>query len=217
MIKAVIFDADGTLIDSMAFWHNVLNDYLTELGLDVSIFPLDKIEHMNTHEASEYVISFYNLDATPEELTKYIENSVVNFFKSKVELKPNVKQMLDYLKSKSVKMIIATGTDTPLIKCALIRNNIADYFCDVICCKDVGKRKTEPDVYRFALEKVGTTREDTLVVEDALYCLRTAKADGFKVLAVYDSEEKNQAAMKAEADCYSADLSDFEEIFEKLN
>ena len=77
---------------------------------------------------------------------------------------------------------------------------------DILTCADVGYNKETPHIYRAALEVLGTSKEETVVFEDALHALTTAKKDGFKVAAVYDRYERNQTQMKENGDYYITDI-----------
>ena len=104
-------------------------------------------------------------------------------------------------------MCIATASDRTPVEAALSRCRMKHFFEEIIACSDIGHGKDEPVVFRKAMEHFGADRSTSLVFEDALHAAKTAKADGFKVVAVFDKSEKRQEELQRTADFY---LSDFE-------
>lgn len=109
-------------------------------------------------------------------------------------------------------MYVATATDHPLVEIAMDHAGLTDYFCGMVTCGDAGRGKEDPEVYEMALRRLRCRKEETVVFEDALFALRTAKAAGFRTVAVYDPSEPDQDAMKAEADYYIRSFEDWTEL-----
>jgi HAD superfamily hydrolase (TIGR01509 family) len=101
-------------------------------------------------------------------------------------------------------MYIATNTRRDLVEDGLRRNGLLSYFEGIITCPEVGQGKKEgPAVYEEALRLLGGTKEDTVVFEDALHPIRTAKKAGFRVAAIYDSSSEGEhEEIKALSDYY---------------
>ena len=127
---------------------------------------------------------------------------VAEIYRTKVALKSGVLEFLRDLQSKGVKMCVATVTDRAIVEDVLNRLGIRDFFVEILTCAEVGCNKETPHIYRAALEVLGTKKDETVVFEDALHALITAKKDGFKVAAVYDRHERNQTQMKENGDYY---------------
>ena len=103
-------------------------------------------------------------------------------------------------------MCIATATDRYQAEAALKRCGMLSFFSDIFTCTDVGHGKDEPVIFRRAMEHLGTTRSDTVVFEDAYHAAKTAKADGFITVAVFDSHEPRQEELHSVSDCFIEDL-----------
>ncbi|MEI3306835.1 MAG: HAD-IA family hydrolase [Dysosmobacter sp.] len=110
-------------------------------------------------------------------------------------------------------MYVATSTDRRLAEAALRCAGIDGYFRGLITCADVGASKEDsPAVYESAMRRLQSNKRDTVIFEDSLAAIRTAKAAGFRVAGVYNpAAEADQAAIQAEADYY---LRSFEEMFD---
>ena len=78
---------------------------------------------------------------------------------------------------------------------------------DILTCTEIGHGKDEPVIYREAMNRLGTNKENTMIFEDAAYAIRTAKKDGFRVTGIYDSYEKNEIQVQEMADVYLEDYS----------
>ena len=106
-------------------------------------------------------------------------------------------------------MCVATATESGHAKNALIHTGLLDYFCDVLSCKDLKIEKNKPDIYLEALKRIGIKQSDTVVFEDALHAVETAKSAGFYVVAIYEQNVENHKRVKELADKY---IYDYEEL-----
>ena len=119
-------------------------------------------------------------------------------------------ETLDRLRARGVRLALATATDRPLAEAALRRTGLLPYFSCLLTCSEVGAGKDRPDIYFAALAALSAKREETLVFEDAVHAIETAKAAGFAVAAVRDASMEAQAPrIRALADLYLDALSDF--------
>ena len=110
-------------------------------------------------------------------------------------------------------MCIATASDRYQIKAALDRCGMDHFFDAIFTCSEVGHGKDEPVIFRKAMEHFGADRNSTIIFEDAIHAIQTAKTDGFAVAAIFDSSEKRQAEIRDLADCYITDFEHTEEFW----
>ena len=209
MIKGAIFDLDGTILDSMFIWDTIAEDYLRSLGKETKENLAEVFKTFTLEQAAEYYRKHYGVNLSIQEIIEGINNMVAEIYRTKVVLKPGVSDFLKRLERSGVKMCIATVTDRHIAEDILNRLNIRDYFSEIFTCAEVGYNKETPDIYREALKHLGTEKNETVVFEDALHALKTAKTDGFKVAAVYDSHESRQEEMKKNSDYYITDFGSF--------
>ena len=208
MIKGAIFDADGTLLDSMSIWDTIGEDYLRGLGYLPRENLNETFKNMSLYQAACYYRTEYGVTLSEEEIMDGINAMVENFYRFEAKLKEGVRDFLRSLYESGVKMCIATATDKSLIKAALDRCGVGKYFSEIFTCTSVGHGKDEPFIYREALNHLGTEKSATVVFEDALYAIKTAKSDGFVTAAVHDIHEKNQNELRSLSDFYLNDFSD---------
>ena len=209
MIKGAIFDLDGTLIDSMFIWDTLGEDYLKLLGIEPKENLAEVFKTFTLTQAAEYYRSNYGIKLSIKEIVEGINNMVAEIYRTKVVLKPGISDFLKRLQSLGVKMCVATVTDRPIVEDVLKRLKIYEYFSEIFTCAEVGCNKETPEIYRQALKHLETEKTETIVFEDVLHALKTAKDDGFKVAAVYDSHEPMQKEMKEFSDYYITDFGSF--------
>ena len=214
MIQGAIFDVDGTLLDSMSVWANIGADYLRFLGYEPRENLNETFKSMSLYQAACYYQSEYGVTLSTDEIIAGVNDRIGQFYRERAGLKPGVAGFLRQLREKGVKMCIATATGRPLVEAALERCGVLAYFSDIFTCFSVGHGKDEPVIYRTALEHLQTARVKTIVFEDALYAARTARRDNFVTAAVYDAYEKHQAELRAAADLYITDFTDWKSFWD---
>ena len=207
MIKGAIFDFDGTLVDSMFIWDTFGEDYLRTLGKEPKENLTETFKTFTLEQAAEYYREHYGVSLSVGEIVDGVNEMVSEIYRTKVVLKNGVLEFLRDLRSKGVKMCVATVTDRPIVEDVLKKLGIRDFFTKIFTCAEVGHNKETPHIYRAALQVLGTSKEETVVFEDALHALITAKKDGFKVAAVYDRHEEKQEKVKEIADIYIEDFN----------
>ena len=214
MIKGAIFDLDGTLLDSMSIWDTIGEDYLHSLGIEPRENLAETFKTFTLEESAEYYRTHYGVTLSVEEIVNGVNGMIEDFYRNTVPLKNGVLEFLAGLSEKGVKMCIATVTDKYLAEAALTRLKVRQYFGEIFTTAEVGCGKNDPRIYRTALACLGTEKSETIVFEDALHALMTAKNDGFSTVAVYDEHESRQVEMKSAADYYIADFQNSLKIFE---
>lgn len=203
MIKGAIFDLDGTLLDSMHIWNTVGTDYLISRGVTPEPGLMEKFKKFSIIQAAEYCRRFYGITDSTQSIVDGINSMAEGFYSFKAEIKPGVARMLEKMSANGVKMCVATATDRHMVEAALKRNGIYRFFDGIFTCTEVGFGKDSPVIFEKALEFLGTKKEETVVLEDALHAIETAKKAGFYVVGVYDKSSENESwEIKAVCDEY---------------
>ncbi|SHO52442.1 HAD family hydrolase [Anaerocolumna xylanovorans] len=219
MIRGVIFDVDGVLLDSMPMWSHISEWYLESLGLVPEKNLSQRIFAMSMAEGARYLKQQYAPMPGEEEILDGISKLLETFYRDKLEPKPGVKETLQWISQRKVPMIIATSSDSKAVEAALERLDIKKYFLDILTCTQIGAGKDRPDIYIAAQKKMNSPTKETIVVEDALHALRTASAYGYPTAGVYDEASgKDQTEIMSIADFYTRQLSAefMEDIFRIL-
>jgi len=191
-IKSVIFDVDGTLLNSMIIWNSVASDYLISRGKTPRSGLNEELRKLGGHEIPVFFQREYGVTEPAAVILDGLNKLLENFYFYTATLKPGAFGVLERLSRNGIKMCVATATDRKLIAPALKRCGIYDFFERIYTCREEMTNKRSPDIYIRAAEYLGTQVKETLVFEDALYAIITAKKAGFPVIAVYDEDAEDQ-------------------------
>ena len=202
MLKGAIFDFDGTLFDSMFIWDTAGEMYLRSIGIEPREDLQKVLKTMSLLQSATYIREKYRVSLTIEEIMDGINRTVEDFYFHTVQPKEGVVAFLEQMKAQGIKMCIATATDRYQVEAALKRCGMESFFYEIFTCTDVGHGKDEPIIFQKALEHLGTTKANTVVFEDAYHAAKTAKADGFITVAVFDFHESKQAELHSASDCF---------------
>ena len=218
MINGVIFDIDGVLLDSLGIWDDLGARYLKSIGVQPEEGLNEILFSMSMEQGSTYLNEHYNLQKTDAEVSAGISQMLEDFYFDEVLPKTGAKELLEFFKAKGIKMTAATSSPRIHVEKALERNGMLGFIDKLFTNTEVGASKHEPKIYNEAAAYMGTKPEATLVFEDSLYALKTAKNAGFVTAGVYDIKgETDQEGVKNTGDFYIKELNEFPLLFEQLN
>lgn len=188
-IRGAIFDMDGTLTDSMYIWDIAGETYLKNCGKTPAPDLRERLRPLSLTQAAELFRQEYGLKQTIEQILEGFNRTVEHEYQTNVTLKPGVLRLLQTLKKKGVAMSVATSSPKAIVTAVLERLGILSYFSYIITCGEVGLGKDHPAIYNRAAALMKTTKEDTVIFEDALHAITTASSAGYYVVGVYDRSE----------------------------
>lgn len=209
-MKAAIFDLDGTLIDSMWVWEGLASRYLQTIGIEVPEDLRESIKHFSLLQSSHYLKDRFKIETSAEEINRQAEKLLENYYENEFQLKPYALNILEELKTRGIKMCLATATEDRLALAAIKRLKIHDYFEFLQTCNGTGLQKGDKRFFEIAIERLNEDPKDIWVFEDAYHSMESAKSTGLKVLAIEDESAKaDRQAIKEIADIY---ISNFKEL-----
>ena len=212
--KGVIFDLDGTLIDSMWLWKEIDIEYLGNRNITFNNELQESIEGMTFHETAVFIKNKFNISDSLEEMKDEWHNMAKEHYKNNVPLKPGAFKFLQHLKNLGMKLGIATSNSKELCEIALNSLNIKCFFDHVTTGSDVTEGKPSPFIYLNTAEKIKINPINCLVFEDVPMGILAGKNAGMKVCAVEDEFSMHLKQTKIDiADYY---INDYNEILENV-
>lgn len=202
-IDAIIFDLDGTLVDSMWMWKDIDLEFLGERGLELPPTLQKEIEGMSFNETAELFIERFNLTETKDELKVIWNDMAYDKYAHVVRPKPGIIRFLDRAKKAGYKMGIASSNSIELINAALANYDLFDYFDCIVSANDVPRGKPFPDVYLTVADRLGVDPSRCLVFEDITMGIMAGKSAGMTVCCIDDDYSADDVEnKKAAADYY---------------
>ena len=207
--KAVPFDLDGTLVDSMWMWPQIDVEFLGRFGYDCPEDLERAVEGMSFSETAAYFKERFSLPMTLEEIKECWSQMAMDKYRTQVPLKPGALEFLRYCKDQGIATGIATSNGRPIVDAVIEALQIGEYFQEVATACEVEKGKPEPDIYLEVARRLQVAPEDCLVFEDVPAGILAGKRAGMTVLAVEDDFSRELSGeKKALADGYICDYSE---------
>lgn len=209
-IKAVLFDLDGTLVDSMWIWRDIDIEYLGRFGLELPETLQSEIEGMSFSETAVYMKERFQIPDSLEEMKETWNQMAWDKYEKEVMPKTGALKFLDYCKAHGIKLGIATSNSTQLVQHVLRARGMTEYFTCIVTGCEVERGKPAPDIYLEAARRCQVEPEECLVFEDIVPGILAGKAAGMRVCAIEDAYSMHQKEQKIKlADYY---INDYEDI-----
>ena len=218
-IDGIIFDMDGTLLDSMWIWPSIDDDYLKKYCLKKPERFHEAMEGMSYSEVAQFFLdTFPELSCTRQEIMDELLLMALDKYRTQVSLKKGAERFISRMRSQGKKIGIATSNARELTDDALLALQIGGLFDVVRTAGEAGAGKPAPDVYLMVAGELAVEPERCLVFEDVPMGILAGKNAGMRVCAVEDDFSRPQEEKKRKlADYYIQDYDDIEkETYEVL-
>lgn len=204
MIEAVIFDLDGSMVDSMWIWRSIDIEYLGKFGIPLPDNLQACIEGMSFSETAAYFKARFSLPDDLDTIKADWNRMARDKYACEVPVKEGVKELLSYCKEHGIKTGIATSNSRELVESVVRAHQMESCFGCIMTACEVEKGKPAPDIYLAVADKLAVNPENCLVFEDIIPGIQAGKAAGMQVCAVYDKYSEYQDREKRElADYYT--------------
>ncbi len=198
--EAVIFDLDGSLVDSMWIWKAIDIDYLGKYGISLPLDLQHRIEGMSFHETAIFFKEEFHLDEELDVIKNTWNEMAMDYYVNRVPLKPGIPAFLAYCKEHGIKLGIATSNSRELMDAIAKVHGLDNYFSYICTGSEIHRGKPFPDIYLTVAKGLGVSPEKCLVFEDIIAGIQAGKSAGMTVCAVEDEysadarEEKKRLA-----------------------
>lgn len=215
--KALIFDMDGSLVDSMWVWKDIDIEYLGRFGISIPEDLQKSIEGMSFTETAEYFKKRFMLKDSIDEIKSAWNEMAWEKYRTRVMLKPGARELLEYCRQHGIKLGIATSNSRQIVDMVLSERKITEYFSCIMTSCEAKKGKPAPDIYLLTAQQLGVEPKECLVFEDIVFGIQAGKSAGMYVCAVEDAYSAYQRKEKmALADHYIKDFTEIREVKETL-
>lgn len=213
-IDAVLFDLDGTIVDSMWIWKQIDIDYFSRFDLGFPDQYQREIEGLSFYETAQYTHDHYMPWISVEQLMDDWNKMAYDHYVNDVTPKENIRQFLEHLKRKGCKLGVATSNSKVLCNATLEKNGLRDYFDIILTGDECGAGKPAPDVYLNCAKALDVKPERCLVFEDLCNGIIAGKNAGMTVVTIYDE----YSAYQWEDKCSKADhnITSYREITDEV-
>ncbi|MBV5312726.1 MAG: HAD family phosphatase [Prolixibacteraceae bacterium] len=201
MIKAIIFDMDGVLVDSEPFHIEIEKQQFLMNQLSITNEEHHRYMGVATKVMWEQIAERHSLNASVEELTEQNRIESIRFFTEvkEIPVMPGLIDLLEKLQQKKYPMAVASSSFPEIIELILERTGIRKYFHVVVSSQEAGKSKPEPDVFLLAARKLKVMPNDCMVVEDSKNGIKAAQAAGMSCVAYQSHGVDPQSQKEADA------------------
>lgn len=226
--KVIIFDLDGTLIDSIGIWNAIDEQVIKSISnIEVIEEDIGKQRDIKLKEYSKsedayleycgFLKEKYHAKISKEEIKKLRYEIADKYLREVIDYKPNAEKVLKYLKEKGFILVIASTTNDHTIeiykkynKNIRTKANFEDFFSLLYSKGAVKELKPNPAIHEKVLKELGVKREECLIIEDSLIGVEAANNANIDVAVIYDKySDCNRKAIHALCDCQ---FQNFEEM-----
>ncbi len=210
MITHYLFDFDGTLVDSMPTFVSTMLRILEENRIPYTDDIIKTITPLGLEGTANYYINHMGLNMDKEQLMSLMKEYMLDAYFYRIPTKANVEDALRELKQRGASLNVLTASPHITLDACLKRLRLWELFDNIWSCDDFCTTKANPEIYIRVAEKLGTSVENVLFLDDNLSADQTAKSAGMTVCGVYDPSSKEYIdQIKAATDFY---IYDFKEL-----
>ncbi|MBQ5851240.1 MAG: HAD family phosphatase [Lachnospiraceae bacterium] len=196
MIKAVVFDMDGVLIDTEKHYYEAWQEAARSFGYDFRSEHALMLRSCDANVAAKMMKGIFGEDFDYFAVREVRRGLVAERLKKYgLEKKPGLDEILDYLRQNGIKTAVATATPIELTLEHLTKIGVKDKFDKIVSAKQVANGKPAPDVYLYVCEQIGENPADCIAVEDSPNGIKSAYAAGCKPVMVPDLTQPDNEIM----------------------
>lgn len=185
----LLFDCDGTILDSMHIWVDPINEIFEKYGFRLDTLSKEekgKIEALPLDGMCKFIADELAEDMSKEDVREYFDEIINDGYKNSLMPKDGALKKLQELHEKGYEMAIASSTDSIYLKLAFERLNIDQYFSFLTTPDLADSKKSDKEYWQYAIDQFGVDANEVILYDDALYAIKAANDVGIKTCGVKD-------------------------------
>ncbi|MEG0072220.1 MAG: HAD family phosphatase [Raoultibacter sp.] len=188
-ISGMIFDCDGTLLDSAGMWTEAQAELARRAQVELSAADGAKISTLTIPEVGVFFHERFGLASSAEAVVAMIDELMLDYYETRAIARPGALDFVRGLHSLGIPCSVASSSPQHFLQAGLKRTGFLGYLDAIVSVDDVGKSKREPAVYDRARDLMDARTETTWGFEDSLYALHTLRAGGYSSVGVFDCDD----------------------------
>ena len=188
MIEAVVFDCDGTLLDSMPAWHEMQSELAQEAHFELGPRELEMLNANTLPETAAFFHTECGLGESNDALLERIERMLFEKYRTTIQEREGAADLVRRLHADGVSLAIASSSPILFLRAGLTRTGIYDLFDVIASADDEGQSKSNPEFAAHVASRLDVDPARSWCVDDSLYALQAMAKAGFKTLGIYDSD-----------------------------
>ena len=214
-IKGLIFDYDGTLVDSMHVWDEVDREYVKRHHIETDLDIGQAVRNFSFRECADFFIREFHLSDPPGVIMAEWNEMAREKYAGQIRLKEGVREYLAVCRRKGIPMAILTSNHPENVHANLRLHGIEEWFSHVLTADEAGYNKTQPALFAFAAKTLGFRPPECAVFDDIRSAIEAAKEAGLYTVGVHDSRStaEDTARIRSVADRYITSFCELSEDF----
>ncbi len=210
MVRAILFDCDGILLDSMKPWHNLEAHLASQANISLDSKQMDMLNKNTLRQTVEYFYKEYHLENRFETLYNHAYAYLLKQYQNNVSARKGILPVLKKLKSMNFQLYIASSSPAIFIQTGLQKNNLLSYFEGCFSAEDLNKSKQDTDFFRFISSSLQIPPNSLCLIDDSAYALAVARIVGIRTIGVHDTNIASTFEMLKSCADYAID--DFNQL-----
>ncbi len=198
-ISGLVFDCDGTLLDTLDVWRAVEEPLFAQVPFELSQEQEDEIHSAPIEEAAQIFHEKYGVGDNSQAVLKHLDDGLLSFYANEAVALPGAVELVREAQQREIPCVVVSSSPRRYLEAGLSRVGILDCFKELISTEDVGVSKQNPEIYQVAVNALGSDIASTWALDDAPYACRAMGSFGFNTVAPLNGEGESRRAEKAAA------------------